>query len=249
LKKEVDTMGKAKLRKQTRFNPRQKLPLGCFIANCRVSDAHAVYLGIGRGSEGYDHVQISAHKYVTKAYEILSHCNQVLKKFKPHLYQNSFDIRDAFTDALIARVGNYSSDDAKFRVTTSDPDPNLIDKWLEKGNILGIDKLPVGTSVEVIKPRVVKKWKIFRSQVKDYNRNNYGDPNENHQFYIAQADTLPPLLVKDLETGRIAIASPYSHYVYAAYIADFVNEQKKDFLTVKELTKLLNVATRLVERK
>jgi hypothetical protein len=243
-------MGKAKLRKQTKFNRKQKLPLGCFIANCGVSDAHAVYLGIGRGSKGYDLWQVSAHKHVTKACEILSHCNQVLKKFKPHIYQNSLDICEAFTNTLIARVGNYSSDDVKLRVTTSDPDPNLIDKWLAKGNILGIDKLPVGTSVEVIKPPVVKKWKIFSLQVKDYNKNNYGDPNENHQFYIAQGDTLPPLLVKDIETGRrIAIASPYSHYVCAAYIADFVNEQNKDFLTIEELTKSLNIATRLVERK
>jgi hypothetical protein len=234
-------MGEAKRRRQAGFDPKPKLHLGCFIAKSHASDAHAVYLGIGRGNKGFDLVHISAHKYVTKAYEILGDCKQILEDFK-HEYQNSFDIRDAFVTALIAKLGDYPSDDGKFLV--SDNHLSSIYDWAAKGNILGIDKLPPGIDVEVVKPRVTKKWKIFSHRVKGYKKSDYGDPSADHQFFISQTDSLP-FLIKVVETDKIVVMPPCSRYVSAAYIADFINEHNKNLLTTEELIRLLNEANRL----
>jgi hypothetical protein len=237
-------MGKVKRKKQTGFNTNQFFYLGdCFIANSHASDAHAVYIGMGRGSKGFDLLHISSHRYVTRACEILRHCKQILKKIRYKNYRNSFEVREAFVPALIAKLGDYPSDDAEYRVDASSL--SEIHKWAAKGNILGVDKLPAGINVETVKPGVVKKWKVFSRRLKYFKESDYGDPNANHQFYISQKENLL-LPIKDFEGHEIRANSLFDHYVIAAHLADFANKHNRDLLTIEELTRLLGEALSLI---
>jgi hypothetical protein len=230
-------MGKAKRKMQTGFYAKQNFCLGdCFIAKSHASDAHAVYLGMKRGNEGFDLLHISSHEYVTKASEILSHCKQILKEVKHRNYLNSFEVREAFVPALIAKLGNYPSDDGEYRVNESDL--STIHKWAAEGNILGVDQLPAGINVEIVKPHVVKKWKVFSHRLKYFKESDYGDPNANHQFYISQTRNLL-LPIKDCEGNEIRANSLFDHYVTAAHLADFANKHNRDLLAIEELTRLL----------
>jgi len=98
--------------------------------------------------------------------------------------------------------------------------------------------------VEVVKPQVIKKWKIFSRHVQGYKKSDYGDPSADHQFFISQADILP-FFIKIVETDQIVVMPPCSRYVSAAYIADFINENNKDILTREELIRLLTEANTL----
>jgi hypothetical protein len=237
-------MGKVKRKKQTGFNTNQFFYLGdCFIAKSHASDAHAVYIGMGRGSKGFDLLHISSHRYVTRACEILRHCKQILKKVRYKNYRNSFEVREAFVPALIAKLGDYPSDDGEYRVDASSL--SEIHKWAAEGNILGVDKLPAGINVETVKPSVVKKWKVLSHRLKYFKESDYGDPNANHQFYISQTGNLL-LPIKDVEKNEIRANTLFGHYITAAHVADFANKYDRSLLTVEELRQLVDEGIRLI---
>lgn len=256
-------MGEAKRKKQAGFDPKQKLHLGCFIDKSHASDAHAVYLGIGRNGGIVDLVHTSSHKDITEACKVLNHCQEILKDFKQNRYRDSFEIQTVWAASLATKLGNYPSDDAEFAVSVEDLD--AINKWAAKGNILGVDTLPGGVNVKTLKAPVINKWKIIKNRVAGFKESLYGDPSANHQFFVVTQESVemsPSVIttyisashqffatqnaemlpIKDVARDKIIAFLPCGRYVSAAYIADFVNKYHKDSLTSEELVRLLDEA-------
>ncbi|MDF5730134.1 MAG: hypothetical protein PUP92_19495 [Rhizonema sp. PD38] len=158
----VLVMGEAKRRKMR--DPgygKPRLQIGCFLSKSTLSDAHAVYVGIGRELDVSKYI-VSVHKHIIDAYRVLQWCKRVLDESQAFkLYQSDLEIMQSFLANLLAIYGDYPSDDSVTVIS---------------GNSVEEKVKPITKIYNVVSVVSIDKHSLF------------GDPEDNCVFFIKNAD-------------------------------------------------------------
>ena len=214
----------------------QKTPvyLECFIWKSEASDGHCVYLGIGRENGTFEHWRIHTFSNVVKAWDYSCKVRELLRAFRYHSGQKNDQIVLSFLDVIEKTYPDVEHNDGKYEVTG---DPDIIKLWEATGNFYGVDTPPPGVNVVCIQPLVFTKYKVLpieapkdlqKAMVADIN-SKCGNPNGYFIYTIGESLDKP-----------FGDSNPiFNSYVTAAYVADYVNDRKKELLTSEELNNLL----------
>ena len=230
-------MGEARRKKLAGWVP-AFVRLECFIAPSMVSDAHSVYLGIGRGQE-VDLRRMESFASIVDAWESLCRSRKVLQKFKYHHNQDNNEISRNFIRLKHDTFGVFPNDDANYELSGDKLAMTLALEWISEGNNPFSAELPPGVQIKIINPPVQKKYKVFLFKLENEPVKNYcGNPEDTHTFGVGISNT-ELVLVEDTEIHM------YTSYVSAAYTADYLNTRNQDFLSKEELRRLLYEANRL----
>ncbi|MEG3955256.1 hypothetical protein [Microcoleus sp. herbarium2] len=229
-------MGEAKRRKLAGRIP-ARVRLECFIARSKISDAHAVYLGIGRGQE-VDLRQLDSFLSIVDAWESLSQAKKVLQGFKYHDNQDNDQITRKFISVIHDTFGKLSSDDASCQLSGN---TRLGLEWIAQGHDPYRDEPPAGVHIEILKPPVQKKYRVlFIAMKEEPMKSPCGNPEDTHVFSVGKSDAeFLPFIVED------SVMPMYSSYVSAAYMADYLNSRNQDSLSNQEMLRLLYEANQL----
>jgi hypothetical protein len=230
-------MGEARRRKAAGWVP-ALVRLECFIAQSMVSDAHSVYLGIGRGQE-VELRRMESFASIVDAWESLCRSKKVLQKFKYHHTQGNNEITRNFIRLKHDTFGVFPNDDANYELSGDKSAMTLALEWISEGNNPFSGELPPGVQIKIINPPVQKKYKVFSFKVENEPVKNYcGNPEDTHNFCVGISST-ELIIVEDTEIPM------YTSYISAAYTADYLNTRNQDFLSWEESRRLLYEANRL----
>lgn len=218
------------------------LHLGCFIAKSTSSDAHAVYLGIGRGSKpqkGEPKIErrlMSPHASITDAWKILGNCQKILSNFSCDINASNDAITQKFVRQLLDTYGDYPDDEGIIKLVSGHKEAFA---WIQNGGTLMDADLPSGIVVQIDKPIVIKTCKVWLMSLGvPVPENSYGNYDDNHVYTIGQTLEKPVCRVAD----EMYV---FSSYVTAAYVADYLNRLNKDSLTAEEVKQLLFESNRI----
>lgn len=231
-----------KQRNQARGFQKTSTHLECFIFPSEGSDAHCVYLAIGN-QKHWNHWNLNSFNTIVDAWDYLLKARDLLKGFKYFSHQGNDEIAYRFSSAVRKAYPDVNSTDQCLIIG----DALLIHNWQKEGNRPGIDVPPPGIEVKDFSSAVKKKYSI-RWQPGSKAFNHCGNPESSGVFVIVK-NSLKALLVSEpgfepFLTGD-AETRIYPSYVTAAYTADYINTQNKDWLSREETLRLLNEAKTL----
>lgn len=213
--------------------------LECFIAQSKHSDAHCVYLGIGRSKEDIQLQQGNNFSKIVDAWTELCQCKKALETFKYHDSQTNDNIGQNFWKYVIKVFGVVPSDDAMYRM---EGDTKKTLDWIAQGGNPFLDKPPVNVRVKIINPLVQKIYKalMIKPDLVDGDLKSLcGNPDDVYVFSVGKSHEDPIL-----ESGSNNMFL-FSSYVTAAYVADHLNEQSQNFLERREMIDLVQKSNKL----
>lgn len=226
-------MGEAK---RKRLASRVQKPLRfveCFLAQSTVSDAHAVYLGIGRGLEITIH-RLQSFTSIVDAWKFLRRATKVLLKFNYFDNQDCNEIASNFISILDHKYGHLFNDDPKCMLENTD----IAIKGIAQGRMPNVNELPPGVNRDFFHPPVQKKYKVLYWLRTDPIKSLCGNPQDTCWFSVGESHDNPLLVDK----GNPLICSSY---VTAAYIADYVNTHNQEGISEQEFAQLTHEANNL----
>jgi len=231
-------MGEAKRRKLAGWVP-HTVRLECFISKSTVSDAHCVYLGIGRGAEDIQLRRGSNYASIVDAWAELSRCRKALETFKYRDSQSNDEISQSFWRHVREKFGFFPCDDAAYQIEGIKTDKNL--EWLARANPY-CDEPPPGVIVKIIKPPVQKKHKVLfirEDLTKENSTSLCGNPEDTHVFTVSDKE------FEEFVNNPTDKVYLFSSYVSAAYVADYLNLNNIDSLSDEKMKWLLTESNRL----
>lgn len=215
------------------FGFKNKVYLKSFIWKSEVSDGHCVYLAIGREDGSSDQWKLHTFDSIVKAWDCLCKVKAILTTFTYSPHQTSDDIALNFYGVLAEKHSELDteSSNGSYKVMG---DAKIIDDWQKAGNQWGVDAPPPGVEVECLRPLYFSKYKVLEvpplitPEIKEIDV-RVGNPNPFFSYIIGES------LSKIFGNEILA----FDGYVTAAYVVDYINAEKKEFLTEDEYKHLV----------
>jgi hypothetical protein len=214
--------------------------LESFIWKSEVSDGHCTYLGIGRDDGTADQWRIHTFGSIVKAWDCLNKVKKLLPNFQFDSNKTNDEIALSFYDLLAKKYPELEMDnnDGSYQVSG---DSKIIQNWEKAGNRWGVDAPPPGVSVVCRGPLYFAKYKVLeiespvRKEVVKGMNSKCGNPNGYFWYTIGEEVGKP--------FGNYTLV--FDGYITAAYLADYINKEKKETLTEKEVKDLMYEANRM----
>ena len=227
-------MGEAKRRRGKAlgfgFKPEpESLIIGCYLAPAVISDRHTVYLGIRRkNSDIVSSKPLSVHTKVTDAFQVLTDCNELLKKQRFSVNQSDEIIFNLFKEMLLSEYGNHSEQGDRYQVSGN---IDAFYAWMNQGNYRDKNNPPPGVTITHLTSVVRKRYRVFSTPMKEESAKFYGNPEDNSVFHVGESFDSPI-------AGTQNEMFVWQSYVTAAFFADYLNDHDQDSLSAEDAHRL-----------
>ncbi|MEG5055436.1 hypothetical protein [Microcoleus sp. B13-B6] len=238
-------MGEAKRRRERGLgfgfkSQPESLIIGCYLAPAGISDRHTVYLGIRRkNSHGVISKPLSVHTKVTDAFQVLTNCNNVLKKCSFTIKHSDEKIFDSFKEMLLSDYGNQGEVGDRYQVSEN---IDAFNAWMNQGNYRDKNNPPPGVTITHLTSVVKKRYRVFISPIKEESPKFYGNPEDNSVFHVGESFDRPI-------AGTQNELFIWQTYVVAAFFADYLNDHDKDSLSAEEAQRLTHEVQDLMNQE